>query len=68
MHLSVVGWGNPCQECPGMADREYKTLCPNGKGTDHDGVGRYWWASCIHSVVMYGSSTGDSDNFGNINK
>ncbi|ESO94529.1 hypothetical protein LOTGIDRAFT_232356 [Lottia gigantea] len=32
-----VAWGLACDRCPSMNDPDYKLLCPNGNGMDHDG-------------------------------
>ncbi|PVD20223.1 hypothetical protein C0Q70_20719 [Pomacea canaliculata] len=34
---SRYAWGQACEICPEMTDSTFPTLCPHGKGTDHDG-------------------------------
>lgn len=33
----TYAWGQGCEICPAMTDPSFPTLCPHGKGTDHDG-------------------------------
>ncbi|KAL8595710.1 hypothetical protein ACOMHN_012130 [Nucella lapillus] len=33
----TYAWGQACEVCPGMTHPDFPTLCPHGKGTDHDG-------------------------------
>ena len=39
MDAPGIAWGAQCEPCPSMRDSQYKILCPNGPGMDHDGGG-----------------------------
>ena len=41
MDAPGIAWGAQCEPCPSMRDSQYKILCPNGPGMDHDGGGNF---------------------------
>ena len=57
IHGFTYAWGQACEVCPAMTDPAFPTLCPHGKGTDHDGKGAYWGIDWRETPSYHGTVT-----------